>query len=357
MIGYYVHHVGAGHVTRAAAIARHLRSEVTVLGSGPFTALSPTTPSVLLDRDDSAARVHDPTARGVLHWAPLHDRGFRRRMTRLSAWVETAQPRFVVVDVSVEVAVYLRLLGVPVVVAAMRGDRLDRPHRAAYDLAEALLAPWPARLGVGSWEESWTRKAWHVGAFSRYDGWPVPVPDLPSRGRPDGEQRRVHVLWGAGGPGPSRGDLDAAQRATPGWRWTDSGLTTRHTPGQIWAALHDADVVVTHGGQNAVAEVAAARRPAVVVAQPRPHDEQLDTATTLDAAGIAVARRRWPATEQWPELLDRALDRGGSGWSRWSDGHGASRAAARLDDLHRYFRGDRRADDDTGGAAASAPPS
>ena len=92
----------------------------------------------------------------------------------------------------------------------------------------------------------------------------------------------------------------------------------------LWSDLAAADVVVTHGGQNAVAEVAAARRPAVVVAQPRPFDEQVATAGAVDRLGAAVGLAAWPHAAAWPGLLEQALDRGGEGWRQWSTGHGAA---------------------------------
>jgi UDP-N-acetylglucosamine:LPS N-acetylglucosamine transferase len=101
----------------------------------------------------------------------------------------------------------------------------------------------------------------------------------------------------------------------------------------VWTALLDADVVVCHGGQNAVAEVAAARRPAVVIAQPRPYQEQAATAAALDRLGIATGLHRWPEGSDWPGLLERALERGGSGWKAWSTGHAARDVAAFLEKL------------------------
>jgi hypothetical protein len=52
-----------------------------------------------------------------------------------------------------------------------------------------------------------------------------------------------------------------------------------------------ADVVITHAGQSCVADVAAARRPAIVLPQPRPFDEQHATAETLRRHRLAVANR------------------------------------------------------------------
>src|SRR2546430_2737882 len=79
--------------------------------------------------------------------------------------------------------------------------------------------------------------------------------------------------------------LGAGPAATPAGRWDVMG----HPPGagtgprnltwhgwvdEVWPRRSDAGVVATHAGQNAVAEVAAARRPAIVLPQNRPHGEQ-----------------------------------------------------------------------------------
>ena len=109
----------------------------------------------------------------------------------------------------------------------------------------------------------------------------------------------------------------------PGTRWVDDP----------WPLLCAADVVVTHAGQNAIADVAASRRPAVVIAQPRPHDEQLATARALHDARLAVVRPSWPAPEDWSAVLEAAAELGGGGWERWSTGTGAEQAATVLEEL------------------------
>ena len=77
-------------------------------------------------------------------------------MATLASWIARERPAAVVVDVSVEVALLARLCGTPVVVVALPGERTDRTHRAAYDLADALLAPWPAEAHARDWPASWT---------------------------------------------------------------------------------------------------------------------------------------------------------------------------------------------------------
>ncbi|WP_082589432.1 glycosyltransferase [Nostocoides sp. Soil756] len=326
MIGWYVHHVGRGHATRAAAVARQLTlrgQAVTGLGSAP-------PPGewrgewVVLERDDRSPEPSDVTAHGVLHWAPRHDAGLAARAATIAEWAARCRPDLLVVDVSVEVALLARLCGVPVVVAALPGERTDPAHALAHDVADALLAPWPAGAHGHGWPRAWTEKTWAVGSVSRFDG--------HSRRAPRPHPRpRVLLLWGAGGRATTVAQVAAARAATPGWEWVEWSPALPES--LLWDALLDADVVVTHGGQNAVAEVAAARRPAVVVAQPRPFDEQEATAAALSRMGIAVGLDTWPEAQRWPELLDRARRLGGDAWNRWSTGTGAADLAARLDDL------------------------
>lgn len=317
MIGYYVHHHGAGHLTRARCIAAATDAPVTVLTSldaptdpAPFAAW------VALPRDDRDDDVGtDPTMGGALHWAPRGSAGYGDRMARLAAWVAASGPSVVVVDVSVEVTLLVRLLGVPVVVVAGPGRRVDPAHQLVHRAATALLAPWPAEVMDPEHLRPWRDKVVHTGAISRFDD----RAPAPPRGT-----REVLVLLGHGGTDVTADDLDTARRATPGWRWR----TAWAGPEEVWRLLAACDIVVCHAGQNVLAEVAAARRPAVVLPQDRPFGEQRATAAALDAAGIAVAGR---TDSRWPELLDRALALGGAGWARWNPGDGAARAAAVLD--------------------------
>lgn len=324
MIGYYVHHHGRGHLSRMTSVAAHLRSPVV----GLSTLSAP--PGfedrwVRLPADDDPATGDDLDAGGVLHWAPLHHSGVRDRAAALTAWVARARPRLVVTDVSVEAALAVRLCGVPVVVVALPGKRTDRAHLAAYDLAQGLLAPWPRGAHDAVWPRPWIDKLHAVGGLSRFDGRPR-VPATSTHGR-----RRVLVVWGAGGRDTDAGAVAAARAATPGWEWTERSPADPSP--DLWHELCTADVVVTHAGQNAVADVAAARAPAVVVSQQRPFGEQEATVRAVQRLGVATGHVGWPPAERWPGLLDDAVRRGGAAWERWSTGVGAQDAAAWLDAL------------------------
>lgn len=328
MIAWYAHHQGAGHITRASTVGALVRDDVVILSSGTRPATWPEEHWVQLPPDDAPGGV-DPTAGGALHWAPLGQDGYRERMQAIAEWTRVHRPSLLVSDVSAEVALLARLLGLPVVVTVMAGDRSDRAHRATYDLASALVAPWPREAGalVDGWRPEWDAKATFVGAFSRFDA-------RPTRPPPGG--RHVTVLWGSGGSGAARAGLDDARAATPGWTWTVCGGSSSRE--SVWQRLQSADVVVTHGGQNAIAEVAAARRPAIVIPEPRPHDEQVHLARGLARLGLGHPQPTWPAAGDWPDLLTTAASGDPARWSQWADGSGASRYAARLDAVARSQR-------------------
>lgn len=325
MIGYYVHHQGLGHLQRMRSIARHLTTPVAVLSSLP--APIPVAQEWVSLAMDNCEPISDPTAGGTLHWVPRHNDGLRRRMARIADWINATDPDLMVVDVSVEVALLCRLMGVPTVVVGMRGDRSDRAHRAAYDSAQALLAPWSAEFAEECWPKAWRDKTFHAGAISRF-AHRTPATASSHAGPP-----RALVLWGAGGDGRPTDRIEAAIAAAPGWEWRVAAI------GQdVWELLNWADVVVTHGGQGAVAEVAAARRPAVVIAEQRPHDEQAATVRVLAESGLAVGRQSWPAAAEWPGLLQGALALGGGQWTRWAPPDAANLAAGFLSSTAREVR-------------------
>lgn len=337
-VGWYVHHHGSGHRTRAMLVGRRLAThgvDVTLLGSGLDLAATRAAglESVPLPHDapladGASASDADVTMRGLMHWAPLGHRGFSERMTTIARWIQVHEPDVVVVDVSCEVTVLVRLLGVPVIVVAQPGLRHDAPHHSALAAATAVLAPWPEWAHTQLWSTGTSAaRVVAVGGLAR-----SPRAAIASAGRHrtnawDGVRRATGLIL-SGSEGFDRADLPMTiVRSAPHLDWQVAG-------GDVWvpdvrSLIARADVVVTHGGQNAVADVAAAGVAALVVPQRRPYEEQDHMAATLDAAGLATAVRPEDLdTIDWACALDTALARGGRGWVRWECAGAVDRAAA-----------------------------
>ncbi|MCH5641228.1 hypothetical protein [Gordonia sp. ABSL49_1] len=331
MIGYYIHHQGMGHRMRAEAIA----ASSTV----PFVALTsladdavPLSDSafdevITLDRDDTAHCPVDVDAGGALHWAPMRDRGLGGRMLQLADFVRDRRPEAVVVDVSVEVTLLLRLLGVPVIVVALPGNRRDGPHRLAHQAASAIIAAWPGDLYRPDWLTEFDAKTTYTGGISRFDGRRV---TFDERHRSD-----VLILTGAGGSVGMPADSDEdTSRLSPGVMVRRLGGAYAPWTDDPWPYLCGAGTVVINAGQGSVADVAAAQRPAIVVPEERPFDEQCCTADTLSRHQLSRVIPSWPVAQEWPSLL-RESAAAGPDWSRWRTAGAARRAAAAVESVAR----------------------
>lgn len=341
-VGWYVHHHGAGHRTRATVVGAELvqrGADVTLLGSvlDREGARDRSLRTVLLALDSplpaGTDETHsDVTVGGTMHWAPLWHSGFQERMTTIARWIQVEEPDVFVVDVSCEVAVMVRLLGIPVVVVAQPGDRRDGAHSAAFDAASAILAPWPSWATERLWQRSETGRADRppsVVAVGGISGGAT----VPPRGTLDDSaitavRDRPRGLMLTGSEGFDDPALPAAiAEAVPEVCWTVAG-------GGAW--IHDvheelarADIVVTHAGQNAIADVAGSGTPAVVVPQQRPFDEQAHMARVLGSSGMAhVIQSADLAATDWRGLVQEVRSHGGRRWDKWGCDGAAARAAS-----------------------------
>ncbi|WP_030167632.1 MULTISPECIES: hypothetical protein [Actinomycetes] len=322
MIGYYVHHQGHGHRNRAASIAGAMRTPVTALSSAPLA------PGVFdrvieLARDDLGEH-RDVTAAGMVHWAPIRDPGMRGRMAQLAAWVEETDPAALVVDVSVEIAVFARLLGVPVIVVAMPGTRDDSPHQLAYGMADAIIAPWPSAIYEPGWLRPHLHKTTFTGGISRFAG--------RTRCVDDAERSDVLVMTGSGGTQISEQTVEACRSAYPDMTWRFAG-----GPGSWladpWPAMCNAGVVVGNSGQNTVADLAVAARPAILIPEDRPFGEQRAVAEMQRVLQLATVISHWPELASWPELCATAAQTPSRRWSAWETEGAAERAAAAIEEV------------------------
>ncbi|AQR62860.1 glycosyltransferase [Brevundimonas sp. LM2] len=310
MIGYYVHHHGIGHLTRARAITAGAPERFTLMGTGLAGRTDAVAAMDLADDRPEGERAfngQDGAANrpDALHYAPLGHAGVRRRVADITGWIAQARPALMVVDVSVEVALLARLAATPTVCVRLAGRRTDPAHLEAFRGATAILAPFHPDL------EDLDTPDW-VRAKTRY------APGLTATAvEAEVDEAVVVVVFGAGG-GASDGEaLAAAARRTPDLTWRVLGPMSpvaAAPPNLValgWvedaaAEIAAAGVVIGSAGNGVIGAVLAADRPFLCLPQDRPFDEQRSTGRGLAAAGAAVLLEAWPDAEAWPDLLAAA---------------------------------------------------
>lgn len=308
VIGIYAHHHGSGHMHRCRAIQRELRDmgfDAVILSTADGADVA------LPDDGGGASSGRAMTAGGTLHYAPYGVPGLQSRFAAIAEWVARHNPAAFYVDVSNEVAVFVRTMGVPLIVHAMPGYRGDTPHQLAYQQADAIVAAWPQWVDVPEHLAPHADRLHCVGGISR----------LTPRHGVERDPNHVLVMAGKGGSTWSPADWEAVERACPSYRFTFLGGETHvDDPTEL---LQSAGVAVIAGGQNSIADVATTGTPAIVLPQPRPFTEQVLAARTLERAGLAQVREEFPRPDEWPELLrHREQD-----WQRWETRGSARRAA------------------------------
>lgn len=295
---YYAHHHGTGHLVHARRFARLGIADVTVVG--------PRGADIELPSDTIGAEGHREPPHSPFHWTPSTP-AVRARFDAFHRALLRVDPDLVLVDVSVEAAVFAHLAGFRVAHRRMPGDRTDRAHRLAYATARGLFAYFPAAV---------EDPGFAYAGRTAYLGMPADREPLPA---PAVEPGTVVVLSGAGGQGPAWPALARAAAATSERVWHVLGPTdgprTPAPPNLVahgWVDdptpfLAGAERVVCGAGHNTIATVAAVRRAAVLAPEPRPHDEQLAFARRLgEAYGVPVVED-W-ATADWATLLESPGD-------------------------------------------------
>lgn len=310
-VGMYAHHQGSGHIQRCGEIARHLENRgarVTILSS--------------LDKADIVLPMDlpegpDPTANGSIHWAPLGVPGMTDRMATIAAWVAEHRPAVFFVDCSVEVALFVRLLGVPVVTIAMPGDRPDPPHQLGYQQASVLIAAWPAGVDVPAHLSRWQDKLHCVGGISRFaQGGSLEWEEPSSHAEAYEPSARPHVVVMSGRGGTNRLPEREDWLYLGGDNHVDNPLDY----------LAQADVIISAAGQNSIADIAVVNKPVIVIPQDRAYDEQHATANTLRNLGLALVVDEALSHDQWDEVVANAAMMNPD-WSKWNTSHAAARAA------------------------------
>lgn len=314
-VSYYAHHFGTGHLRHAQKIAASDLFDLQVTSTGPrnTTLLKGALEYVQLGADvDPADPKPEVVSDSFLHYAPTGAL-IQQRFSELNrAWKEF-NPDVVIVDVSVEVALFARLSGYRVAFRRMPGNRKDTAHHMAYTLADTIFGYFPVGLEEEEHLEKFGHKSHYLSATEPTDHYSPPDLGLDQ----PAEQQRVVVQTSLASAIP----LDHVARAaaaSPQWGWDIVGsVDPDGTPLPSNLRLHgvlcdplpvmrSATVIISSAGHNAVAAAASCHKPVLLIPEERPYAEQLAFATALHSrAGIEMIET-WRSAINWPQILERA---------------------------------------------------
>ncbi|MDO5743483.1 MAG: glycosyltransferase [Micrococcaceae bacterium] len=313
-VAYYAHHFGTGHLRHAQRLAELGGLEVQVASTGERRTdlLSADVEYVALPPDAGPGQHPGKMRPGdPLHYAPVGT-SIQQRFALLNRAWERFTPNVVMVDVSVEVALFARLSGYPVAFRRMPGDREDPAHQMAYAVSDVIFAYFPSALEHPAHLNAYGAKSHYLGAPMHGCAKQLPV-SVPYASV---DQRRVVVQTSLASSIPLR-HLAAAAAASPLWQWRVAGaveddgsvlprnLQLLGVLGDPGLALRNADVVISSAGHNAVVAAAASGRPVLLVPEPRPHDEQLEFARALGRTAGIPHVETWGLHTDWETTLER----------------------------------------------------
>jgi UDP:flavonoid glycosyltransferase YjiC (YdhE family) len=269
-------------------------------------------------------------AGGALHYTPYDSRIFQRYQKLIDAW-QTYGIRHMYVDVSMEVAVLAKLFGLRVSHKAQPGKRTDTAHSFGYAACDLLLALMPPAYDTPDNRHT-TTPVRYTGGISRFHTRPFQPLDVC---------RRVAVIVSPQAERSVEAAVRALAAAAPSMQWDCIGFTMSDPPSNVQAhgvvgdplpILTAADVVIGAGGNNTIMEIASLGKPFVCVPEPRPYDEQVAAAESLERLQAAVYSPALPTPETWPDILSRLRGIDGKAFtSLVSDDASAAAARAIID--------------------------
>lgn len=333
-IFYFANAEGSGHTKRTEAVLQNLKIPAIVATEDPS----------LLRNVPALHRVHAlppwrspddaKLADDVLH-VPYGRKGsYLERVYTTCQLCREYDCAIAVIDVCVEMAMTMRLCGIPYVYMRMSGRRNDAAHLQCYQAASGLLASYPEALEE-RWVPQWMRaKTQYVGGIFTQRAKPSSAAAVM---QPIDEKPYVLVMRGKGDSTLTPLEIRQAASLVTNYYWVGIGFADAEQ-GQNYQILpyvddpityiKQAEVVVANAGNNSVLEVGRWGKPLITLPEVRFFDEQFAKARQLADRKLAVILKRWPSsTFRWQDALRRAKRLQVDTWSTILSEDGPQQAA------------------------------
>ncbi len=325
-IGYYAHHMGSGHATRANTLLSNWSIPSTLLTSYPLQNKSTNTvyQFVQLPEDHAHLSNYDQSIAPepeVFHHAPLGVDQIRARMNKISTFFEDKNPNFFITDVSAEMTQFARLCSVPAISFRLTGNRNDLAHMQAYQSSHATIFPLPKIFEHPETPQWLIDKTLYVGGICRHKGKYLSSSDARKQLGINNNQFVIVFTNGLYDNSTNLPSIIKIAEKYPKKLFVILGKyevqEQENFPNNIYFAgrvadtypyLRAANIVVGSCGNNTMLEVAHAERPFICVPEERPYEEQISKAKVLEELDVAVVSYDFPTVHSFDKLLKKAMD-------------------------------------------------
>jgi hypothetical protein len=305
---YFVNNDGTGHWQRAQSILKHVNISTLVVAEGkPQHITLPqqhTFKPIPAIRNGADNRLGDD----CLH-IPYGKR--QSYLSRLKAMIDIAEHyhcQYAVIDVCAEVAMTMRLAGIPYLFMRMNGNRNDAAHLQAYKAADALLATYPKILEEKNIPEWVKQKTIYTGGIINIESTTSITVVKPI----------ILIVKPKGKNSFTADHIKHLAAHIKNYEWQGVGFD-RHEQGDNFRIstfienlsfyIQMATIVITSTGNNSVLEAAYFQKPLITLPEPRFFDEQIAKAAILAEKNLAVVLEEWTTDiTVWNSLLNKALN-------------------------------------------------
>lgn len=305
---YYVHNDGSGHLERARNLCRHLSCKVIFVTKTNNLKIKFPDNVIVAVLPEVTTNASKDLNYDCLHNSIMRQRDLRRHTKEIFRLIDHYNCKLGIVDVSVEIAMMLRLYGVPYIYMRQHGYRNDPAHLQAYKAASLLIGTYPKELEDEHVEEWILDKTKYYGGFYN-------VSNKHSKLRTS-EKPSVLIMRGKGLSSITNVNVKCAAEALSNYYWKAIGFDDDETGSnyQILKRVNNpdvylasADIVIANTGNNTVQEIGAYQKPFITWPEDRYFQEQCHKAKILERENLAIVIYKWPDSRiEWNNVFTKA---------------------------------------------------
>ena len=226
------------------------------------------------------------------------------RAKALAEAIELYKPKALYCDGVPELAIMVRGMGVPVVLAHLPGNILNDPTQVfAHELADHIVAHFPSSMEQSNYPFAF--KTYYSGYISQYAGRELKRSNCL-------DLDHVTILLGY-----DNYDESVLKNITKNQntQFTIIGNKQDYDLGKnckLLGRVKDireaiaGEIVISAAGQNTIAELLSLGKRLILLPEPRPYDEQVVHANVLADQNVALLAQETFSAEQWRNVLQQA---------------------------------------------------